>query len=232
MLRPDGGAPDRESGLRLVLGTQWRYPKLMARLEAVYESSAVRLQASGNGPGARRAARYAAFVRFGIDQPEAMWRLYASAKELRRATGTTSVLDGALGGAIALLGGDKGNAQLIDPHSGALHLVAHRGFDDDFLEYFAVVDGDGTACGRAANTARPSVIADVNRDKGFSPYRELAAAAEFRAVLSLPMMNDLGKPIAVLSIHYRRPHRPSPLHLRLIENYSYLTAEAITRQTA
>ena len=53
------------------------------------------------------------------------------------------LLEDVLDASIAIVGADFGNVQLYDPASGALKIVAQRGFRQDFLDYFDNVhEGD------------------------------------------------------------------------------------------
>jgi GAF domain-containing protein len=67
------------------------------------------------------------------------------------------------------------NVQIVDPVVGSLRIAAQAGFSDEFLEYFAIVDGDTCACGRAARQLAQIVVTDVNTDPGLAPLREIAA---------------------------------------------------------
>ena len=54
-----------------------------------------------------------------------------------------------LDAAISLLDADFGNVQLYDPDSHSLKIVVHRGFEQQFLDYFnSVPEGTGS-CGAA-----------------------------------------------------------------------------------
>jgi GAF domain len=109
-------------------------------------------------------------------------------------------------------------------------LVTQAGFGPEFLEYFAVVDGDSqSVCGRTAKRRAQTVVADVRSDPSFAPHREIAAAAGFRAVQSTPLTDYAGRLIGVVSTHFRRPHRPSDRDLRLMELYADFAGEAVTR---
>jgi len=109
-------------------------------------------------------------------------------------------------------------------------LVTQARFGPEFLEYFAVVDGDSqSVCGRAAKRCAQTVVADVRSDPGFAPHREIAAAAGFRAVQSTPLTDYAGSLIGVVSTHFRHPHRPSDRDLRLMELYADFAGEAVTR---
>jgi len=137
-----------------------------------------------------------------------------------------SVLEDGLEDALSLMHADRGNIQIADPFTGSLVLVMQTGFSDEFLEYFAVVDDDGSACGRTASQHAQTVIGDVNTDAGFAPHREIAAASRFRAVHSTPLVDPSGQLIGVLSTHYPRPYLPPARDLGLMRRLGGLIGEA------
>ncbi len=137
-----------------------------------------------------------------------------------------SVLEEGLEDALTVLHADRGNVQIVDPATGSLVLVLQTGFSDEFLEYFAVVDDDGSACGRAASQHAQTVIGDVNTDPGFAPHREIAAASRFRAVHSTPLVDQSGQLVGVLSTHYPRPYLPPARDLGLMQRLGELIGQA------
>jgi hypothetical protein len=62
-----------------------------------------------------------------------------------------ALLDEVLEFALKLLHSERGNVQLADPATGAPRIAAQRGFGPEFVEYFAAVTDDGSACGIAAS---------------------------------------------------------------------------------
>lgn len=138
-----------------------------------------------------------------------------------------AVLDESLEDALSLLHADRGNVQIVDPLSGSLRIAAQTGFGDEFLEYFATVDDEGSACGRAARGLEQIVIADVNTDARFAPHREIAAASGFRAVHSTPLVDARGCLVGVLSTHYSRPYRPPAGDLELMKRFGELIGQAV-----
>ena len=186
--------------------------------------------AASNGQLAQRAEHFTSAVRFGLDAPDAMRRLHDLTKDLRTVPRLSSLLSQVLAGTLALTGADFGNVQIADPATGSLMLVTQAGFGPEFLEYFAVVDGDSqSVCGRTAKRRAQTVVADVRSDPGFAPHREITAAAGFRAVQSTPLTDYAGRPIGIVSTHFRRPQRPSDRDLRLMELYADFAGEAVTR---
>jgi hypothetical protein len=130
---------------------------------------------------------------------------------------------------MALVGGDFGNIQIVDPATGSLRLITQAGFGPEFPDYFAVVEDVHSTCRRAARQGAQTAVADVRADPGFTPHREIAAAAGFRAVQSTPLVDYAGHLIGIVSTHFQRPHRPSDRDLRIMELYADFAGEALTR---
>ena len=110
-----------------------------------------------------------------------------------------------LDAAIARQGANKGNIQLLDA-TGALRIVVHSGFQQDFLNYFACVRLDGcSVCARAYRAGSPVVILDVHHDPAFEPHLAVAKAAGFHGVQSIPIADAAGAVIGMLSVHFSMP---------------------------
>jgi PAS domain S-box-containing protein len=122
--------------------------------------------------------------------------------------------------------------QLIGPQTGALEIVAQKGFQEEFLTHFKSVQEADTACGRALQQGQRVIIEDVLTDEAFAPHRQVAASAGFRAVQSTPLFSRNGEPLGMLSTHFRVPHRPSERELRLTDLYVRQAAELIERKRA
>ena len=139
-----------------------------------------------------------------------------------------ALLDGMLEFALTLLHAERGNVQLADPATGTLRIAAQRGFGREFVEYFAAVTDDGSACGRAAQQHAQVVIPDVTTDPGFAPHREIALASGFRAVQSTPLVNQAGHLVGMLSTHYPRPTTPPHRDLQIISHFGALAGESLS----
>lgn len=196
---------------------------------STYRGAAGTLQ-SANGQGPALAARQLArFASLSLDEPQAMRRMQSMAEDLRDCAGLDALLPKVLDGALSLTTADFGNVQLVDPASGALHIVTQSGFGAEFTDYFAVVDDDHSACGRAALHHAQTVIADVTSDPDFAPHREIAAAAGFRAVQSTPLTDSAGRLIGMVSTHFRHPGAPADRNLQVLQLYGDLAGEALAR---
>ena len=138
-------------------------------------------------------------------------------------------LGDALDASMALLGADKGHVQILHPHKAVLEIVAQRGFDKDFLDFFReVATTDESACGQALREGKTTIIEDVQTTARSAPYRKIAAAAGYRAVISTPLIERGGKPLGMLSMHFRRSHRPTDQQLRHLDLYVRQTTDFIS----
>jgi PAS domain S-box-containing protein len=160
----------------------------------------------------------------------AMGRLHEFSTRLVTSTELQPLLEEVLTATIALQDADFGNVQLYNPHTQALEIVSHRGFQQDFLEYFSRVHDSHSACGRALQQQERVIIEDVHTDPRFEPHRPIAASAGFCAVQSTPLFSRSGESLGMISTHFRQAHRPSARELRLTDLYARQAAEMIERK--
>jgi GAF domain-containing protein len=160
--------------------------------------------------------------------PQASQVLHKALQSSRAAPTLGALLDEVLAFALTLLHAERGNVQLADPATGALRIAAQRGFGPEFVEYFAAVTDDKSACGRAAQQHAQVVITDVTTDPGFAPHREIALASEFRAVQSTPLLNRSGHLVGMLSTHYPRPTTPPRRDLQIVSRFGALVGESLS----
>ena len=118
-----------------------------------------------------------------------------------------AIIEVAVEAAISIMSADQGNIQLVEDNT--LVIKAQRGFTNRFLDYFQVVSDGRTACRAAWKQTRLIHVPDVSSSPIYS-RRALEAILDdgIRAVASVPMLTDTGQTLGVLSVHYRRPHRP------------------------
>jgi hypothetical protein len=209
-------------------GQDRNFRRLLEEAEAVYRSSASRLRRFGREDLARQAEQFATWARFDLDEPRLARRLYALTRDLRGIGQSGPFLAKMLEGAMDLAGADRGNVQIFDPATGSLRIAAWHGFGAEFLDYFAVVDDDRSACGRAAKHCAQTVIVDVNLDASFAPHRDIAAASAFRAVQSTPLIDRTGRLLGVISTHYPHPYSPPACDLEIMKRYGYQAGQMMT----
>lgn len=142
----------------------------------------------------------------------------------------STAIDIMIDGAIDLNNADLGNLQFYRPETSTLEIVGQRGFTQSFLDEFRVVSADDPcACGRALRQNCAIVIEDVEQDPDYAPYRAVARAAGYRAVQSMPVVTGDGDFLAVLSTHFREPHIPSEIEMRVTDLFARQAAEILHR---
>jgi hypothetical protein len=213
-------------------GQDRKLRRLLEEAEALHRSSAVRLRQLGQHELARQAEQFARWARFDLDEPVIARRLYTVTRDLREIPELRLLLARILEGALDLAGADRGNVQILDQETGSLRIAVQHGFGAEFLDHFAVVDDERSACGRAAKGRAQTVIVDVSTDPGFAPHRDIAAASAFRAVQSTPLIGWTGRLLGVVSTHYPYPHSPSARDLEVLERYGCLVGQVMTHQLA
>jgi len=160
----------------------------------------------------------------------ALAKLIDATARLWRARSLQEGLDEMLGAAIELLGADMGNIQMLDAQRKVLGIVVHRGFGQDFLDFFREVSAThDSACGRALRSGGRLVIEDVEADAAYAPLLPIARAAGYRAVQSTPLIGRDGQPLGMISTHFRSPHRPSDQDLRRLDLYVRRAVDFIER---
>jgi len=200
---------------------------ILEKTETAFRRSASVLRACGHDDEALQVERFARWARFDLDEPLVARQLYVSAAGLRYVRRLEPLAGQVLDNVLSLAGADRGNVQLADPASGALRIIAQHGFDEEFLDHFAVVDDSRSACGRAARLGAQLVISDVTTDPGFRPHHEIAAASGFRAVQSTPLVDATGRLVGVISTHYPRPYVPYLRDMRIVQRYADLVAQVL-----
>ena len=156
----------------------------------------------------------------------AMIRLQELSSRLHATQTLPALVEEILGAVIVLQGADFGKMQLLNRETGALEVAGLRGLMPEYVNEVAQA-GQRPAYERALAHRSQVIIEDVNADPDYAWLRPIAARAGYRAVLATPLFDLAGEPLGVLSVHFRRPHRPEPRHLRLAEIYARQAADVI-----
>jgi len=130
--------------------------------------------------------------------------------------------------AIDIANADFGNIQLFDPAERGLRIAASKGFDTEFLDYFAVVRGSDSACGVALQQGCRVIVPEVQNDHCFdAASREIVLRAGVRSVQSTPLILPSGRLLGMLSTHGRLPGKPSLASLTLLDRLARRTARLL-----
>ena len=162
---------------------------------------------------------------------EAMRRLQGIRALFLRGSSMQMVLDEIVETAIAIDGADMGNIQLLDPQSGSLKIMAHRGFEQAWLDFWdRVYSGQGT-CGTALERGERVIVEDITQSPIFvgTPALDVQLVAGVRAVQSTPLLSHSGRLLGVFSTHFRTPHRPDERALHLLDLLARQTTDIIER---
>ncbi|MGN6867906.1 MAG: anti-sigma factor antagonist [Solirubrobacteraceae bacterium] len=116
------------------------------------------------------------------------------------------ILDGGIEVAMRIAHADGSTAQLLDPSTGELRIVAQRGFNSVFLDCVDIVTDTESVCGMALRRGRPVWVADIARSTilAATPALDALLDAGVRSLAVVPIKCDSG-PIAALSLHHRAP---------------------------
>jgi GAF domain-containing protein len=125
---------------------------------------------------------------------------------------------------VALHGAEFGNVQLA---AGAkLIIVAEHGLRAPFLSAFREVQTtDGCACGRAWQTGNPIIVANVDLDEPYAPFRDIAKEAGYRAVQSTPLITSDGQRLGMASTLFANPYVPTEIEMAVCKAYCTSAAD-------
>ena len=161
---------------------------------------------------------------------EALAKLNDLSSRLWRSRAFNEGLNEMLAAVMELLSADKGNIQLLDRQRRILTIVAHNGFQPDFLHFFREVSAeDDSACGRTLRRGERTIIEDIEPDPDFEALRPVARAAGYRAVVSTPLIGPDGTRLGVVSTHFSAVHRPTDQELRRLDLYLRQASDFIQR---
>jgi GAF domain-containing protein len=147
----------------------------------------------------------------GPDERTGAWfphRARAGASRLPGSTSSTAphgaVLGAGLRRVLEITETALGNVQLAEV--GLLRLEKHSGLGRQFTDFFAFVDHSGTACAQAARDRRQVTIRDVASATVFDQdSRHVILHAGSRACHSVPLLDERGALLGVISSHHARP---------------------------
>jgi two-component sensor histidine kinase len=139
-----------------------------------------------------------------------------------------------LDAAIAIVGADKGNIQLLEPELGALTIAVQRGFGAAFLKYFEYVRDDPCACSAAMRSGERAIVEDVTTSEIFVGQRSMNVLIDegVRAVIATPLMSSAGNVLGIISAHFGEPHRPGERELSLLDLLARQAADYLERNRA
>ncbi|MBW4450859.1 MAG: GAF domain-containing protein, partial [Spirirestis rafaelensis WJT71-NPBG6] len=136
--------------------------------------------------------------------------------------------------AIALMRADAGTVQILDEATQELVLLATQGFERNMTEYFYRVNASSnTPCGIALkNSDRTFIDFDVPKSEDPDGSMQRHVEAGYLSAQSTPLITRSGKPIGMVSTHWREHHRPSDRELRFLDLLARQAADLIEQRQA
>ena len=137
-----------------------------------------------------------------------------------------------LGAAIELMASDAASVQMLAADQTSLRLLAWRNFHPDSAAVWQrVVVGAGCASSKALHDNERVVVSDIEACEfmtGTQDQQEYRRSG-IRAVQSTPLQSRSGRPLGMLSTHWRTPHHPTEEDFRFFDVLARQAADLIER---
>jgi PAS domain S-box-containing protein len=163
----------------------------------------------------------------------AMTRMQQLSTRLAQAGEFSALLGEIIEAGIEITNAGMGNIRLLE--GGVLKIVAQRGFESPFLEFFDTVEHGATACRAALDTGKRVMVEDVAHSPiyaGSQAALRVMLQAGARAVQSTPLISRSGQLLGTFSTHYRATHRLSDRDERMLDLLARQAADLIERKRA
>ncbi len=146
-----------------------------------------------------------------------------------------SLYDQILGAAMELTASDAASVQMLAADHTSLKLLAWTNFHPDSAAFWQRVEvGAGSSCSKALSDNERVVVADIEACEfmaGFQDQEEYRRSG-IRAVQSTPLRSRTGRPLGMLSTHWRTPHTPTEDDFRFFDVLARQAADLIERTLA
>jgi hypothetical protein len=146
-----------------------------------------------------------------------------------------SILQEVLDGAMELQGADFGDVQLYDEAIGALKTVAHRGVNQDFLDYFQTVDVnepeksglESSVEARFRVCSRPAALNDLIAARALLKVRQAVCHAPLRSPSWSQLIVEHSVPRCIPAAHAPK----TSLFCRVTQQNLFLTSTGLARSS-
>jgi len=137
-----------------------------------------------------------------------------------------------LGAAMELMASNFASVQILAADHASLKLLAWRNFHPASAAFWQRVEvGAGSTCGQALRDNERVVVADVEACEfmaGTQDQQEYRRSG-IRAVQSTPLRSRTGRPLGMISTHWRTPHHPTEEDFRFFDVLARQAADLIER---
>ncbi len=146
-----------------------------------------------------------------------------------------SLYDQILGAAMELMASDAASVQMLAADHTSLKLLAWTNFHPDSAVFWQRVEvGAGSTCSKALSDNERVVVADIEACEymaGTQDQQEYRRSG-IRAVQSTPLRSRTGRPLGMLSTHWRTPQIPTEDEFRFFDVLARQAADLIERTLA
>jgi PAS domain S-box-containing protein len=140
-----------------------------------------------------------------------------------------------LGAAIEITASDAASLQMLAADHASLRLLAWTNFHPDSAAFWQRVEvGAGSTCSKALSDNDRVVVADIEACDfmaGSQDQQEYRRSG-IRAVQSTPLRSRSGRPLGILSTHWRTPHTPTEEDFTFFDVLARQAADLIERTLA
>ena len=140
-----------------------------------------------------------------------------------------------LGAAIELMASDAASVQMLAADGASLRLLAWRNLHPDSAAFWQeVTRGAGSTCSKGLGDNERIVVADIEACEFIAgtPDQQEYRRSGIRAVQSTPLRSRSGRPLGMLSTHWRTPHTPTEEDFMLFDTLARQAADLIERTLA
>jgi PAS domain S-box-containing protein len=140
---------------------------------------------------------------------EALTQIHELSTKLLGSEGIQPLLKEIMDAAISIVDAKMGTLQLLEDDS--LHIVAHYGHKQSFLDYFASAENVASVCGKVMQQGERIVIEDVETSSMFvgTPSLTVMREAGVRAIQSTPILSRTGELLGILTTQWNFPYSPN-----------------------
>ena len=140
-----------------------------------------------------------------------------------------------LGAAMELMASDCASLQILAADHASLKLLAWKNFHLDSAAFWQRVEvGAGSTCSKALQDNERVVVADIEACEfmaGTEDQQEYRRSG-IRSVQSTPLRSRSGRPLGMLSTHWRTPHTPTEEDFTFFDVLARQAADLIERTLA
>ena len=140
-----------------------------------------------------------------------------------------------LGAAMELMASDAASVQMLAADHTSLRLLAWRNFHPDSAAFWQrVTFGAGSTCSKALRDNERVVVADIEACEFMAGTQDQLEyrRSGIRAVQSTPLRSRSGRPLGMLSTHWRTPHTPTEEDFTFFDVLARQAADLIERTLA